>query len=260
MVSGTGKKVYFVSDSHFGVPDRKKSLEREKLFVEWLEKVKKDAAEIFLMGDLFEFWFEYKTVIPKGYARLLGKLAEITDSGIKVWFFRGNHDVWAFSYLREELNIEIISDFLVRDIGNKKFYLAHGDGLGKGDNGYKFIKKVFRNRVNQWLFRWLHPDIGSALGYFFSGKSRLSHENHGIEKTNNEGIERLTGFCNEVLKTQTDIDYFVFGHIHKPALVKLNETSTYVSLGDWIGYFSYAEFDGDSITQKYFRQTNTSQI
>ncbi|MBN1339642.1 MAG: UDP-2,3-diacylglucosamine diphosphatase [Bacteroidales bacterium] len=254
---GFDKKVYFVSDSHFGVPDRQKSLERERLFVQWLDEVKNNAAEIYLMGDLFEFWFEYKTVIPKGYTRLMGKLAEITDAGIPVFFFRGNHDVWAFSYLKEELNIEIISDSQVKTIGNKKFFLAHGDGLGKGDKGYKFIKKVFRNKINQWLFRWLHPDIGSMLGYFFSGKSRLSHENHGIEKTNGEGIKRLTGFCHSILQSQPDIDFFIFGHIHKPAIINLNEKSVYISLGDWIRYFSYAEFDGENLTGKFYMQTKT---
>lgn len=247
------KKVYFISDSHFGVPTREKSSEREKIFIQWLDEVKADAQEIYIMGDLFEFWFEYKTVVPKGYVRLLGKLAEITDSGIPVYFFRGNHDVWTFNYLNEELNIQIYPDTLIKEINGKKFFLGHGDGLGKGDNGYKFIKKVFRNKVNQWLFRWLHPDIGTAMGMFWSNRSRVANENTGIEKVNIAGIERLTGYCLEVLEKEPDIDYFIFGHIHKPEAVDLNGKAKYYSIGDWIKYFSYAVFDGEKIVLKFYK-------
>jgi UDP-2,3-diacylglucosamine hydrolase len=248
-----GKKVYFVSDAHFGVPNREKSYEREHLFIQWLDSVKLDAHEIYIMGDLFEFWYEYKTVIQKGYVRLLGKLAEITDAGIPIYFFRGNHDVWAFDYLAEELNFRIYPDTLIKEIGKKTFFLGHGDGLGKGDNGYKFLKKIFRNRFNQWLFRWLHPDIGTRMGLFWSNKSRVANENAGIEKVNDEGLERLAGFCNETLIKQPNIDFFVFGHIHKPKIISLNATSKYISIGDWIKYFSYIEFDGENLEIKYFK-------
>jgi UDP-2,3-diacylglucosamine hydrolase len=248
------KKIYFVSDCHFGVPTREKSLEREKLFIEWLDQVKSDAAEIYIMGDLFEFWYEYKTVVQKGYVRLFGKMAEITDSGIPIYFFRGNHDVWAFDYLAEELNLKIYPDTLKKEIDGKTFFLGHGDGLGKGDNGYKFIKKVFRNKVNQWLFRWLHPDVGTGMGLFWSNKSRVANENHGIEQVNDLGIERLTGYCNEVLKSDPNIDYFVFGHIHRPQVVNLNGKAKYYSIGDWIRYFSYLVFDGETLEHKYFKK------
>ena len=171
------KKIYFVSDFHFGVPDTENSRKREDLFVRWLDSIKMDAEEIFLMGDLFDFWFEYKTVVPRGYTRLLGKLAEISDSGIKIHLFRGNHDMWAFDYLNKELQIEIHRDPEIKVFNNKVFYLAHGDGLGPGDRGYKFIKKVFQCRINQWLFRWIHPDIGIHLGLFWSKKSRYANQN-----------------------------------------------------------------------------------
>ena len=249
-----GKKVYFISDSHFGVPDRERSLVREQMFIQWLNEVKNDAHEIYLMGDLFEFWFEYKTVIQKGHVRLLGKLAEITDAGIPIYFFRGNHDVWAFDYLAEELNIKIYPDTLIKEINGKTFFLGHGDGLGKGDNGYKFLKKIFRNRINQWLFRWLHPDIGTWLGLFWSNKSRVANENNGIEKVNDEGIKRLTGFCQKTLEKQPNIDFFVFGHVHKPNVTMLNEHSKYISIGDWIRYFSYVEFDGENLEIKYYKK------
>jgi len=187
------KKVYFVSDSHFGVPNHEKSLERERLFIRWLDEVKKDASEIYLMGDLFEFWFEYKTVIQKGYVRLLGKLAEISDAGIPVYFFRGNHDVWAFDYFEKELGFIIYPDNLIKEMNGKTFFLGHGDGLGKGDNGYKFLKKVFRNKINQWLFRWLHPDIGTWLGLYWSNKSRVANVNTGLEKVNLAGRRIYNG-------------------------------------------------------------------
>jgi len=250
----TNKKTYFISDCHFGVPTKEKSLVRERLFINWLDDVKKDAHEIYIMGDLFEFWYEYKTVIQKGYVRLLGKLAEISDAGISVYFFRGNHDVWAFDYLAEELNIKIYPDTLIKELNGKKFFLGHGDGLGKGDNGYKFLKKIFRNKINQWLFKWLHPDGGTHMGLFWSNRSRIGHENRGIEKVNDEGIKRLTGFCNETLKKEPEIDYFVFGHIHKPEIVDLDGKAKYYSIGDWIKYYSYLVFDGDKLEQKFYKK------
>src|SRR5512138_1772349 len=161
-------KIYFASDFHFGIPDHASSLEREKRFISWLDTVRKDAEAIYLMGDLFDFWFEYRKVVPMGYSRLLGKLAEITDSGIPVHLFRGNHDMWAFGYLARELNLIIHSGPEFTGFGGKKFYLAHGDGLGPGDHGYKFIKKVFAGRFNQWLFGWLHPDLGIPMALFWS--------------------------------------------------------------------------------------------
>jgi UDP-2,3-diacylglucosamine hydrolase len=247
-----GKKVYFTSDSHFGVPTKEKSLERERLFIKWLDEISKDAAEIYLMGDLFEFWFEYKTVIQKGYVRLFGKLAEITDSGIPVYFFRGNHDVWAFDYLEQELNIKIYPDTLIKQIGSKRFFLGHGDGLGKGDNGYKFLKKVFRNRFNQWLFKWLHPDIGTAMGLYWTEKSRVANINKGLEEVNRKGLERISGFCNEIIDKGEDIDYFIFGHIHKPAVIPIRQKAHYFSIGDWITNFSYVVFDGKKAKLKFY--------
>jgi len=246
------KKVYFISDCHFGVPDREQSLAREEQLMKWVDEVKGDAIEIYIMGDLFEFWFEYKTVIQKGYVRLLGKLAELTDSGIPVYFFRGNHDVWAFDYLEKELNFKIYPDTLTKEIMGKKFFLGHGDGLGKGDNGYKFLKKVFRNKVNQWLFRWLHPDVGTALGLYWSNKSRVANINSGLEAVNQAGLERIQGYCQEQVQQDPEIDYFIFGHVHKPSVLDVNGKAKYFSIGDWIKYFSYLEFDGNTIEHKYF--------
>ncbi len=245
------KKTYFVSDCHFGMYPTEKSRERERLFIRWLDSIAAEAEEIYILGDLFEFWFEYKYVIPKGYARLFGKLAEITDRGISVYFFRGNHDIWAFDYLEKELGIKILDKPLRKTIHNKVFFLGHGDGLGEGDGAYKFLKKVFSSRINQFLFRWLHPDIGSRLGHYFSLRSKRSHDKKGIEKVNDMGLRRLELYCQDALKRDEDIDYFVFGHVHKPAIIPLGEKAKYISLGDWIRHFSFAVFDGEKVEIKY---------
>lgn len=252
-------KIYFASDFHFGIPDHGSSLKREKYFVQWLDKVKEDAAHIYLMGDIFDFWFEYKTVVPKGFVRLLGKLAEITDSGVPVSLFRGNHDVWAFNYFEEELNIRLHRKPQLIEFSGKKFYLAHGDGLGPGDRGYKFLKKVFACRLNQWLFRWLHPDLGARMGLYFSKKSRLANiAKEGKKDTsNNIEDEMLYLYSKGLLKKQSGIDYFIFGHRHLPTQVKLNENAQMVILGDWISNFTYAVFDGSELMLKKFEEEDS---
>ncbi|MFW6352488.1 MAG: UDP-2,3-diacylglucosamine diphosphatase [Bacteroidota bacterium] len=170
------QKIYFVSDVHLGIPDAEKSLIRERKLVQWLEHVRKDASEIYLLGDIFDFWFEYKTVIPKGYARLLGKIAEITDSGIPVHFFTGNHDLWVFSYFEKELGVIMHTKPEERIINGKLFFIAHGDGLGPKDTGYKILKKVLINPLSIKLFSFLHPGFGTGLALFFSRKSRMANE------------------------------------------------------------------------------------
>lgn len=251
------KKVYFFSDAHLGIPDHASSLKRERRLVQFLDSIKKDAIEIYIMGDLFDFWFEYKTAIPKGYSRLLGKLAELTDSGIPIFFFKGNHDIWAFDYLQEELNIQIEPKPQIKEILGKKFYLAHGDGLGEGDHGYKFLKKVFELKLNQWLFRWLHPDVGLRMGLFFSRRSRYANEvrdnNMKKEKRNNSIKKtRLPSFAKEILSKGEKIDYFVMGHNHIKENIDLGNNSRFIFLGDWISLFSYGEFDGTTFALKSF--------
>jgi len=246
---GERKNIYFASDFHFGIPDHAGSLARERLFVKWLDEVQKDAAHIFLMGDIFDFWFEYKTVIPKGFVRLLGKLAEITDAGVPISLFRGNHDVWAFNYFEEELGIKLYRKPEMLEFSGKKFYLAHGDGLGPGDRGYKFLKKVFACRLNQWLFRWLHPDLGARMGLYFSKKSRLANvaKEGKKDSSNNIKDEMLYKYSEEMLKQHPDLDYLIFGHRHLPTQVDLNDKTQLVILGDWITNFTYAVFDGEEL-------------
>lgn len=233
------------------MPDHGSSLEREKLVVKWLEEIRHDAEEIYLMGDIFDFWFEYKTVVPKGYVRLLGKLAEITDSGIPVYFFTGNHDMWMFGYFPHELNIPILREPVRKEFNGKKFFLGHGDGLGPGDHGYKFIKKVFANKFCQWLFARFHPNFGMSLAHYWSRKSRISNGTKD-EKFHGEEGEWLVVYAKEVLQKE-HFDFFLFGHRHLPLDIQLNDKSRYVNLGEWVNYRSYAVFDGEKLELKYYR-------
>lgn len=248
------KKVYFISDFHLGIPDKENSLKREKLLVNWLDEIKNDASEIYLMGDIFDFWFEYKTVVPKGYLRFLGKIAEICDAGIPVHLFRGNHDIWAFNYFQEELNIQLHRKPVIKIINGKKFYLAHGDGLGPGDKGYKFLKKIFEFKINQWLFKWLHPDIGARMGLYFSKRSRIANLIKEGKKENNikDEDEILFKYSKKILKDDPSIDFFVFGHKHVPRNVQLSKSSKLIILGDWITNFTYAVFDGEKVELKEY--------
>ena len=249
-------KIYFASDLHLGTPDAKSSAAREKLFVLWLDEIKVDATEIFIIGDIFDFWHEYKTVIPKGFVRLQGKIAELGDAGIPVHIFTGNHDLWMFGYFEQELGAKVYTQPTQREFNGKKFFVGHGDGLGPGDHGYKFIKKVFSNPVCQFLFRWLHPDIGARLARYFSYESRFGNEGKkkAAEEYTNEEKEWLVQFCRETLNKE-QFDFFVFGHRHLPLDIRLNETSRYINTGDWLDYYSYAVFDGEKMELKYFRRT-----
>jgi UDP-2,3-diacylglucosamine hydrolase len=242
-------KIYFASDFHFGIPDRESSMKREALFIRWLDFVRKDASGIYLMGDLFDFWFEYKTAIPKGYVRLLGKLAEITDSGIPVHLFRGNHDMWAFTYLEEEVGIQLHRDPEIKIVGGKQFYLAHGDGQGPGDHGYKMIKKIFQSPINQWLFRWIHPDWGMRMGLYWSRKSRYASliKEDQVQRDIDTINSRLVIHSKDVLINHNDINYFIYGHCHVPLEIILKPGCKQISLGDWLTNFTYAVFDGSDL-------------
>ncbi|HNS16510.1 MAG TPA: UDP-2,3-diacylglucosamine diphosphatase [Bacteroidales bacterium] len=247
-------KIYFVSDFHFGIPDSRSSLERERKLIRWLDEIRKDAVEIYLMGDLFDFWYEYKTVIPKGFTRFLGKLAEITDAGIPVHLFKGNHDIWAFDYLNKELHITLHRNPEIRVLNGKRFYLAHGDGLGPGDRGYKFLKRTFECPLNQWLYRWLHPDIGTRLGLFFSKRSKYAQIAREKKKAEvvNIPTQRLYQHSQRILESEPGIDYFIFGHHHLPVHLTINDTTHFFLIGDWITNFSYVVFDGQEVELKYF--------
>ena len=247
----SGKKIYFLSDFHLGAPDAASSLAREKKIIRFLDEIKTTAAQIFIVGDLFDFWYEYKKVVPKGHVRILGKLAELTDAGIPIHFFVGNHDMWMKNYFQQELNIPVYFEPKDFEFNKKKFLIGHGDGLGPGDHGYKFIKKIFRNKICQWLFGILPPYIGMGVANFFSKKSR-SQTGSTTEKFLGEDKEWLIIYCKEILKNK-HYDYFIFGHRHLPINFNLSPGSIYVNLGDWINHFSYAVFDGTQLELKYYK-------
>ncbi|MBS1782489.1 MAG: UDP-2,3-diacylglucosamine diphosphatase [Bacteroidetes bacterium] len=247
-----GKKVYFASDFHLGIPDKATSQERERRICHWLDNIKHDAAQLYLVGDLFDTWFEYKNVVPKGFVRFLGKLAELRDAGLSVEAFTGNHDLWMQGYFEEELGIPVHHQPIERVFNGKKFFIAHGDGLGPGDRGYKLLKKVLRSPISQWLYRRIHPDTGVGIAGWFS---RLGPK-HNVAEKPFQGAEKewLVQFCLETLQ-QTHFDYFVFGHRHIAIEFPLPKESMYVNLGDWIVFDSYAEFDGKNLRLKYYNKT-----
>ncbi len=245
-------KIYFISDFHLGVPDYERSLEREKKIVRWLDMIKPDASELYLLGDVFDFWFEYRHAVPPGHVRLLGKLAELSDSGVTIHYFTGNHDMWVFEYLPKEIGLTIYREPVIRTYNNHKFFIGHGDGLGPGDYGYKFIKRVFSSKISQWLFARFHPNFGAWLAKYFSRKSRVA-TGTSDETWLGDDKEFLMIFCNEYLKKE-QIDYFIFGHRHLVIDKNIGKSSRYINLGEWINNSSYAEFDGEQLYLKEFEK------
>ena len=245
------KRIYFCSDNHLGSPNRNLSLEREKIFITWLDQIKTDAQAIFFLGDLFDFWFEYKKVVPKGFTRLFGKLAELSDSGIDLFFFVGNHDCWIGNYFEDELGVNVFHKKVDLNIDNYNILIGHGDGLGPGDNKYKFLKLLFRNPILKKLFSFIHPDIGISLGSFLSQKNKILS---GSEKVfESEDKEMLFSYCKDVLKTKY-YHFFIFGHRHIPLELDLGNNSKYFNTGDWITHFSYLVYDGTSFNLNYFNK------
>jgi len=243
--------IYFASDFHLGAPNHEQSLIREKRVVRWLDSIQADCKELYLLGDIFDFWFEYKKVVPRGFIRLFGKLASFHDAGIPIHFFKGNHDLWTRDYLEKELGFQVYSNPIERKIGNKKFYIGHGDGLGPGDGFYKILRKVFHNPLAKWAYRQIHPDMGIRLANFWSKSSRNSQEEAIMESPEKEWLYQ---YAQEKLKVQ-HYDYFVFGHRHLPLNLELNNQSKYINLGDWISNFSYAKFDGEKLELLFFENT-----
>ncbi len=244
------KKIYFASDIHLGLPTQIPAEQRERYLVQWLEEIQDSTAALFLVGDIFDYWFEYKYVIPKGFTRFLGKITSFTDRGIPVYFFTGNHDVWMFDYFPGELGVTVHHEPLIYKYGGKRFYIAHGDGLGPGDGGYKLLKKIFTSPILQWSFKRLHPNFATRLAHFWSRSGRdskdLSAEFQGEDK------EILIRYAKNILK-QEHFDYFIFGHRHLPLDFPLKGSSRVIYLGDWISHFSYAVFDGTQLALKYFK-------
>jgi len=242
-------RIYFLSDFHLGAPDAATSLQREKRIVDFLEEISKDASEIFILGDLFDFWFEYRKVVPKGFVRILGKLASISDSGTPIHFFTGNHDMWMRDYFQKEMNISVYHEPVAFTLQDKKVLIGHGDGLGPGDHGYKFLKKIFRNPLAKFLFGIFPPVLGIGLANYFSRKSRAKTGKQD-EVFEGEDKEWLVTYCKEILQSK-HYDYFVFGHRHLPLDIQLNENSRYINLGDWISHYTYAVMENGILQLKH---------
>jgi UDP-2,3-diacylglucosamine hydrolase len=245
------KKIYFLSDAHLGFPPREKSLIREKLLTRWLEEVRTDAHSIYLLGDIFDYWFEYRKVVPRGFTRLLGKISEITDSGIPVYFFTGNHDVWVFDYLPSETGVQVFRKPLRIEINGLKFFIAHGDGLGSYEKGYNIIKWIFTNSTLQWLFARIHPNASIAFAHAWSKHSRLSKD--ASLPFMGEDKEFQVLFSKDLLKKE-HFDYFVYGHRHLPLDLSIGENSRLICLGDWFYNFTFAVFDGKEMKLKYYKK------
>ena len=250
-MSYSEKNIYFASDFHLGAPNYEKSLEREKKIVAWLDHITPTAKEIYLVGDIFDFWFEYKHAIPKGFVRLQGKIAALTDAGIPVHIFTGNHDMWIFDYIPKELGVQLHRKPITKTFFGKKLYIGHGDGLGPGDYSYKILKKIFDNRFCQWCFERLHPNFGIWLANSSSRKSRAKSCHHD-EKFLGEKEEWLALYSKEVLKEE-HYDYFIYGHRHLPLSIDLSQNSTYINLGDWLNYFTYLEMSEKETTLKTWK-------
>lgn len=241
--------IYFASDFHLGVPDAASSLVREKRIVRWLDSIADDASDIYLVGDLFDFWFEFKTVVPKGFVRLLGKLAELSDAGVRIHIFHGNHDLWQFGYLEQELGCKVYPKPKTVSLGGKQFHIAHGDGLGPGQQRFKFILAIYRNYFFQRLFAFFHPNIGIGAANWFSHRSKQQTFTENQEYLGDDK-EYLIQYAKQVMQQQP-IDYFIFGHRHFPFNKKIGNSNV-INLGDWMGYNTYAVFDGKTVELKTY--------
>jgi len=244
----SNKKIYFASDFHLGAPNYEKSLVREKIICQWMDQIKHDAQVVFLVGDLFDFWFEHRRTVPKGYVRFFGKLAELTDAGIELVVFTGNHDMWMKDYFMQNFNAPTYREAQEYSINGKRFLIGHGDGLGPGDYAYKFLKKIFENKTCRWMFgNLLHPDLSLKLGDAWASHSWQKHDKekdvYVFESTDNE---ILFQYCLEEEK-KNHRDYYIFGHRHYKFNLEVNKNSRYINLGDWIYFYSYASFDGEKL-------------
>lgn len=246
-------KIYFASDAHLGARFHKDSLAVERKLVRWLDSIKEDAAAVWFLGDMFDYWYEYKYVVPKGFTRFLGKLAELSDSGVEIHFFTGNHDIWMFDYLPREVGAVIHRDTLTIDLLGKRFFLGHGDEVDYRSKAFRLIRAIFRNRLCQWLYAGIHPrwTFGFALGWSLSSrKSGLAKQ--AESQYQGEGGEYLVRFAKEYLKSHPDINFFIFGHRHIMLDLMLSRTARLLIAGDWMRYFSYIVWDGKALCMEQF--------
>lgn len=245
------QKIYFASDFHLGVHSQSSDHKREKHIVAWLNSIKQDAKALYLVGDVFDFWFEYSTVVPKGFIRFLGKLAELSDLGVQIFLFKGNHDMWMFEYFKEQLHAIIIdNEYILTDRGTR-FYIHHGDGLGPGDQKYKLLKKIFRSKLCQWLFARLHPNLGIGIAQRWSRHSRAAQASP--ETFLGKDKEWLISYTEQLLAQGEIYDFYIFGHRHLPYDIQLSENSRIINLGEWMQHFTYAVWDGEELKLEEFK-------
>ena len=254
------KNIYFISDAHLGCLALEHRRQQERRLVRFLDEIKDKAGAIYMLGDMFDFWFEYQTVVPKGFTRFLGKISELTDMGIEVHYFTGNHDIWCLDYLEKECGVVLHHNPLTLEIGDQTFYLAHGDGLGDRDWKFRFIRGIFHNKACQWAFRWLHPTFGVRFGLNWAKHSRLKHSlNNGqiVQSSDcqmgcdppyqGEDKEPLVLFAKQYLKEHPDVDFFIFGHRHIELDLALSRQTRIIILGDWVSQFTYAVYNGEQL-------------
>jgi len=249
------KKTYFISDAHLGSLATQDPREQEKHLCRFLDEIKPQAESLYMLGDIFDFWFEYRNAVPKGFTRLLGKLSELTDAGIAVHFFTGNHDIWCKDYLTRECGVVMHYGPEVIEIEGKTFFLAHGDGLGDDSKSFKLLRSIFHNPCCQWLFRWLHPDLGLPFGLNWAKNSRIKHMQGGTEADPpymGENHEPLVLFAKQYIKEKPETDYLIFGHRHIELDLMLTRQNRLLILGDWITQFTYAEFSNGELILKNF--------
>ena len=240
------EKIYFASDFHLGSPNLKESLEREKKIISWLNEIEKDAKSIYLLGDIFDFWFEYKKVVPKGFVRFLAKLVDLIEKGIDIHYVVGNHDMWMRDYLEQEIGLKVHFQEFIIEQDHKLIFIGHGDGLGKGDYKYKVLKLIFSSKICKWLFSRLHPNFGISLGQAWSNKSKRKPKS-----LVNEDKEILVEYCKEQQKNNP-VDYYVFGHRHIPMNIRIDERCNYINLGDWVHHYSYAVYSDKKLELRKF--------
>lgn len=250
--------IYFASDLHLGMHPLEESLKRERLFVDWLEEIRKDASELWLLGDVFDYWFEYSKVVPRGFTRFLGKLATLSDEGIKIHLIPGNHDIWAFNYLPQEIGLELHPKSIIRTWNNHKFLIGHGDGLFQRDYVYRLLQGIFKNRIMQWLYARIHPNGSITFAQWWSRRSRMNHGTFGSFQGADQ--EHQVQYSRKKNTEDPDIEFFIFGHRHIPFDIHITDNSRVICLGDWIGNFTYGVFDGEDFQLKKYLADQGSVI
>ena len=251
------KPIYFLSDAHLGSRANKHGRTQERRLVRFLDSIKEKAGAVYLLGDMFDYWYEYKYVVPKGYTRLLGKLSELTDLGVEVHFFTGNHDIWAFDYLEKECGVILHFQPVTVELGDKIFFLAHGDGLGDPNPTFKLLRAIFHNRFCQILFSAIHPRWGMEFGLSWAKQSRLKHEAEDPPQYLGENKEHLVLIAKDYLRTHPNVNFFLFGHRHIELDLMLSRTTRILILGDWITHFTYAVFDGEQLWMENYIEGET---